>query len=156
VRRHSVPVSRQTFLKGMAGMVVAAGTRNLWTGKTIQPDLYGYATGALLDNDFQLAANKVVESSAETLSPALIRFNTPVQTIIQSVFAAGTAQPDWGLFSRWPQSFTVSGVWLLIVLLPGFGVCCLSGLWRVSCGGARSARVRTGSDCAGLCLLSCC
>jgi hypothetical protein len=112
-------------------MAVAAGTRNLWTGrppaqgrsahphsdqsanvtvdlssatgKTIQPDLYGYATGALLDNDFQLAANKVVESSAETLSPALIRFNTPVQTIIQSVFAAGASQPDWAPFSRWVQ-----------------------------------------------------
>jgi Glycosyl hydrolases family 39 len=131
MRRHSVPVSRQTFLKGMAGMAVAAGTRNLWTGrspahrrpahphsdqsanvtvdlssatgKTIQPDLYGYATGALLDNDFQLAANKVVESSAETLSPALIRFNTPVQTIIQSVFAAGASQPDWAPFSHWVQ-----------------------------------------------------
>jgi hypothetical protein len=86
VRRDSVPVSRQTFLKGLGGMAVAAGTRNLWTGrspaqgrsahphrdlsanvtvdlssgtgKTIQPDLYGYATGALLDNDFQLAANR--------------------------------------------------------------------------------------------------
>lgn len=86
MRRDSVPVSRQTFLKGLGGMAVAAGTRNLWTGrspaqgrsahphrdlsanvtvdlssgtgKTIQPDLYGYATGALLDNDFQLAANR--------------------------------------------------------------------------------------------------
>ena len=134
-RQHSVLLSRQTFLKGMAGVVVAAGTRNLWTGRsptggaeparlaqphssqrasvmvdlssssgnTIQPYLYGYASGALLDNDFQLAANKVVESSAETLAPALIRFNTPVQTIIQSVFANGVSQPNWKPFSRWVQ-----------------------------------------------------
>jgi hypothetical protein len=28
------------------------------TGKTIQPYLYGYATGALMDNNFQLAATE--------------------------------------------------------------------------------------------------
>ena len=48
-----------------------------------------------------------------------------------------------------PQSFSVPEVRLLIVLLPGFGcgVCLLSGR---SCGVARCARVRTGSDRAGV------
>lgn len=53
-----------------------------------------------------------------------------------------------------PQSFSASEVWLLIVLLPGFGsaVCLLSGAGRVVPPGP--ARVRTGSDRAGLRLLS--
>ena len=136
--RHSVPVSRQTFLRGMAGVAVAAGIRglqtrgssareanparsarsayrdasafgsvtvDLWhaTGRTIQPYLYGYATGDLCDNDFLLAANGVVESSAKTLAPSLIRFNTSESTIIQTVFANGVKQPNWAPFSRWQQ-----------------------------------------------------
>jgi hypothetical protein len=71
------------------------------TGKTIQPSLYGYASGALLDGDFQLAANKAVQTSAGTLAPALMRFNTPAQNIIQTVFANGVSQPNWAPFSRW-------------------------------------------------------
>jgi Glycosyl hydrolases family 39 len=117
-RQHPVALSRQTFLKGMAGVVMVAGTRNLWTagqsasvtvdlssqtGKAIGPYLYGYASGALLDDNFQLAANKTVEKSAEALAPPLMRFNTPVQNIIQSVFANGVSQPDWAPFSRWVQ-----------------------------------------------------
>jgi hypothetical protein len=73
------------------------------TGKTIQQYLYGYASGALLDNDFQLAANRAAARSAGTLAPGLLRFNTPVQNIIQSVFAKGAAQPDWAPFSHWAQ-----------------------------------------------------
>ncbi len=133
--QHSVPVSRQTFLKGVAGVAAAAGIRglltmgssarkanpalsayrdagalggvtvDLWraTGRTIQPHLYGYATGDLCDKDFLLATNEVVESSAETLAPSLIRFNTSESTIIQTVFANGVHQPDWSPFSRWEQ-----------------------------------------------------
>jgi hypothetical protein len=73
------------------------------TGKTIQQYLYGYASGALLDNDFRLAASRVAEKSAGTLAPGLLRFNTPVQNIIQSVFAKGVSQPDWAPFSSWAQ-----------------------------------------------------
>jgi hypothetical protein len=133
--RHSVPISRQTFLKGMAGVAAVAGIRglktvgspareagaaqsayryagalggvtvDLWraTGRTIQPHLYGYATGDLCDNDFLLAANGVVESSAETLAPPLMRFNTSQSTIIQTVFENGVNNPNWAPFSRWQQ-----------------------------------------------------
>jgi hypothetical protein len=135
-RQCSVPVSRQTFLRGVAGVAAAAGIRSLrtigsparevnpaladhllhglqsssvmvdlWsaTGKTIQPFLYGYATGALLSDDSLLAANAVVESSAETLAPSLIRFNTAAGTSIQTVFANGISNPDWAPFSGWVQ-----------------------------------------------------
>jgi hypothetical protein len=71
------------------------------TGKSVQPCLYGYATGALLENNFRLAADGAAERSAETLSPALMRLNTPVQTIIQSVFAKGVSTPNWTPFSHW-------------------------------------------------------
>jgi hypothetical protein len=155
-RQHSVPVSRQTFLKGMVGVAAAAGIRSLRTmgsparganparsayphggqgasvtvdlsratGKTIQPYLYGYATGALLDNDFRLAANGAVESSAETLAPSLIRFNTSAGTIIQTVFAKGVSQPDWTPFSRWVQhraNFLRSGGRLIFGIGPRAG-----------------------------------
>jgi hypothetical protein len=121
-----VLLSRQTFLKGVAGAVAAAGIGSQWaeiparaenlarpanrlrsqpssvtvnlsaaTGQTIQPDLYGYATGALLNSNFQLAANKAVEKSAETLAPTLIRLNIPASTLIQTVFANGVSHPDW-------------------------------------------------------------
>jgi hypothetical protein len=115
------PVSRQTFLRGMAGVAALAGTRSLWTGgrpqadqrasvtvdlaqptgKTIKPGLYGYASGALLADDFQLAANAAAEKSAGTLAPALLRLNTPVQPIIQAVFAKGVAHPNWKPFADW-------------------------------------------------------
>jgi hypothetical protein len=137
---HSVPVSRHTFLRGVAGVAAAAGIRglgtigpsargpsareasptrsahrdvgalgsvtvDLWhaTGRTIQPYLYGYATGDLCDNDFLLAANGTVESSAKTLALSLIRFNTSESTIIQTVFANGVSHPNWAPFSRWQQ-----------------------------------------------------
>jgi hypothetical protein len=118
-RKNPVALSRQTFLKGMAGVVAATQVRNLWTGanqsvsvtvdlssatgKTIQPYLYGYASGALLDSSFQLAANTTVEKSAETLAPALMRFNTPASNLIQTVFAAGVSAPNWAPFSSWVQ-----------------------------------------------------
>ena len=73
------------------------------TGKTVQPYLYGYATGALLVNDCQLADNGVAESSAETLGPSLIRFNTSAGTIIKTVFANGVGKPDWNPFAPWVQ-----------------------------------------------------
>ena len=129
------PVSRHSFLMGMAGLAVTTGSGNLRaaassareaaaarpaspddsrpgvvtvdlsqaTGKTVQPWLYGYASGALLDNNFRLAADASAEMSAETLSPALIRLNTPVQTIVQSVFAKGVSAPDWTPFSPWQR-----------------------------------------------------
>lgn len=132
--QNPVPMSRQTFLRGVAGVAVAAGIAglripgfhtareaspvppahrdgvlhsrvitDLWhpTGKTVQPHLYGYATGDLADGDFLLAANGAVETSAERLTPSLIRFNTSQSTIIQKVFAKGVTQPDWTHFSRW-------------------------------------------------------
>ena len=134
-RQHSAPVSRQTFLKGMAGVAVVAGTRNLWTGgspsraansarpaqqhgsqqasvmvdlsqttgATIQPYLYGYASGTLLDNNFQLAASKAAQTSAKTLTPTLIRFNTSASTLIQPVFAQGFSQLNRVPFSHWVQ-----------------------------------------------------
>jgi len=130
--QHQVPLSRQTFLKGVAGVALAAGiggarvpgataqaanpvqadgalrarvTTDLWhpTGKTVPAHLYGYASGDLLDNDFLLAANGVAEGSAETLAPPLIRFNTSQSSIIQTVFANGVAEPDWTHFSRWAE-----------------------------------------------------
>lgn len=121
--RHSVPVTRQTFLKGIAGVAAMAGTGGLRsfglspyvqppgvavdlshaTGKTVHPQVYGYATGALLDHGSLLAADKAVESSAETLAPSLIRFNTPAAAIMQRVFAKGVARPDWTPFSRWSR-----------------------------------------------------
>jgi hypothetical protein len=117
------PISRNTFLRGAVGMVALAGTR-MWpsarsaqgaktsaitvdlaakTGKTLHPFLYGYATGALLDNDVNLAADKVVESTAETLAPPLIRLDTAGGTLIQRTFANGVADPDWTHISRWVQ-----------------------------------------------------
>ena len=131
----TAPVSRQAFLKGIAGMAVSTGGHWLRalgspiqgadaarlayahgdqvasvtvdlsraTGKTIQPYLYGFATGTLLDDDFLLAANGAAEGSARSLAPALIRFNTSASTIMQEVFAKGAANPDWAPFSRWVQ-----------------------------------------------------
>ena len=54
-----------------------------------------------------------------------------------------------------PRPYRWLEVRLLIVLLPGFGcgVCLAGGGGRVTQPGG--ARVRTGSDRAGLCLLSC-
>jgi hypothetical protein len=132
-RRLAVPVSRQTFLKGVAGLAVATGSPgpqaggppargaaaarsagiggdqhevvmadlSRTTGKTVQPWLYGFASGALLDSNFRLMADRAAERSAATLSPALMRLNTPVQEIMQSVFAKGVAAPDWAPFSSW-------------------------------------------------------
>lgn len=141
--QHSVPVSRQAFLKGMAG-VAAAGTWGRWplgfprgsqrasvtvdlsraTGKTLHPYLYGYATGALLDNDSLLAANGAAESSARILAPPLIRFNTSAGTVMQKVFAKGASQPDWTPFSRWAQhraNFLGKGGRLIFGIGPGGG-----------------------------------
>jgi hypothetical protein len=73
------------------------------TGKWVQPHIYGYATGDLNNNDWLLAANGVVESSAEILAPPLIRFNTSESSIIQSVFTNGVGQPDWTHLARWEQ-----------------------------------------------------
>jgi hypothetical protein len=121
-RPDSVSVSRHTFLLGVAGLAAAGATRRLGasgrlassrpsvtvdlartTGKTVSPCLYGYATGALMDDDFGLAANGAVEKSAKTLAPALLRLNTPVSAIIQTVFARGVSHPDWTPFSRWAK-----------------------------------------------------
>jgi hypothetical protein len=133
-RPTAVPVSRQTFIRGVTGGAAAAISSGLWagqspaagaspersvgsrgrrasvavdlthvTGKVVEPYLYGYATGGLLYNDFQLAANGFAERSAEKLSPALIRFNTSVTTLIQSVFAHGVSRPDWAPFANWVQ-----------------------------------------------------
>jgi hypothetical protein len=128
-----VPVSRQEFLKGIAGVAAMAGAHNLWnrklparqvnsassehllarqqlnvkvdlarsSGKTLHKYLYGYATGALLDGNFRVAADRAAEKSARTLAPALIRLNTPVQQIIQSVFENGTEYPNWAPFADW-------------------------------------------------------
>jgi hypothetical protein len=135
--QHSIPVSRKTFLRGMAGAAAAGipGVRAMVfpdrnanstlsarqhgspgssvtvdmqrpSGKTVHPFLYGYATGALLYDDFLLAGNAAVESSAETLAPALIRFNTAASTIIQTVFANGISRPDWTPFSSWVRHHT--------------------------------------------------
>jgi len=149
-------VSRQTFLKGMAGAAAAAGISALWetgapargaglarsmdpraaqrfsvkvdlssaTGKTVQPYLYGYATGALLANGCGLAANEAAEGSAETLGPSLIRFNTSAGTIIQTVFAGGPSQPDWTPFAPWVQhrgAFLGKGGRLIFGIGPGSG-----------------------------------
>jgi hypothetical protein len=134
-RRDSVPVSRKTFLMGMAGVAVA-GTRGLrasrspirgaipassahprssqlpsvtvnlsdLTGITIPSYIYGYATGALLDNKCQLAANSAVKKSAGALAPSLVRFNTPASNIIQTVFVNGVSQPNWAAFAKWVKN----------------------------------------------------
>src|ERR1700722_3329192 len=121
-RSDSAPVTRHTFLLGVAGGAGAGAPRGLrasgrlaasrpsvtvdlarTTGKTVSPYLYGYATGALMDDDFRLAANATVEKSAKTLAPALLRFNTPVSTIMQTVFAQGVSHPDWTPVSRWTK-----------------------------------------------------
>jgi hypothetical protein len=122
-RRPPVPVARHAFLRGVAGLatietgnLLARGSSVLAdqrasvtidlpqrTGRTLQPYLYGYATGALLDNDFRPAANTEAERSAQILAPMLLRFNTPVSGIIQAVFAKGVSQPDWTPFSRWAR-----------------------------------------------------
>jgi hypothetical protein len=94
------------------------------TGRTIQPHLYGYATGDLCDNDFLLAANGIVEGSAESLAPSLLRFNTSESAIIQTVFAKGVNQPDWAPFSRWQQhhaDFLGSGGRLVFGIGPNNG-----------------------------------
>ncbi len=128
-RRVTAKLSRQALLKSAAGVIVVTGTRQLLgvrssadganssggqparvnvdlsrsSGKKVQPYLYGYATGALLDDDFQLAADSAAERSARKLSPALIRVNSPVTSIIQSVFANGVAAPDWTPVATWIQ-----------------------------------------------------
>jgi hypothetical protein len=119
-----VTISRQTFLKGIAGIAAVAAAPSRWidavfadpdgslaarvevdlgnqTGKTVQPHLYGYATGDLANDDFLLAANGVVESSAKTLAPSLIRFNTSESTIVQTIFANGVTRPNWTHLARW-------------------------------------------------------
>ncbi len=111
---------RQTFLTGLAGAAATAvipalrsrGTQaqagvtvdlSATTGKTVQPSLYGYATGALLDDEFLLASNAAAQRSARRLAPPLLRLNTSSAGILQQVFAHGVAQPDWAPFSRWSQ-----------------------------------------------------
>jgi hypothetical protein len=94
------------------------------TGRTVQPYLYGYATGALLNDDFQLAANGVIESSAKTLAPSLLRLETSAGNIIQTVFAKGIDRPDWTPFSRWVQhrgNFLKAGSRLIFGIGPGGG-----------------------------------
>ena len=54
----------------------------------------------------------------------------------------------------WPQSFRVREVLLLIVLLPGFGCDVCLAVW-VGRAGWPGCPVRTGSDRAGVVLLSC-
>ncbi len=119
-QRLADPIGRQTFVRGLAGVAVLAGTGDQLarsaparaaasvavdlsrtTGKAITPSLYGYATGALLDNDASLAASAAARKSAQTLVPPLIRFNTPASNIIQSVFAQGVGRPDWTPFANW-------------------------------------------------------
>jgi len=115
---HSIPVSRHTFLTGVAGLAVLAAARrratsaaptvitidlSRETGRTVHPFLYGYATGALLDNDFRLAANKTVEASGRTLSSPLIRLDTSASSLVQKIFARGVSRPDWTLISRWAR-----------------------------------------------------
>jgi hypothetical protein len=151
--QHPVPISRQTFLRGVAGVAVAAGiggprilrsrarkanparpdgvlyarvTADLShpTGKTVPAQLYGYATGDLIDGDFLLAANGVAETSAETLAPPLIRFNTSQSSIIQTVFAKGVSQPDWTHVSRWVvyhADFLANGKRLIFGIGPNNG-----------------------------------
>jgi hypothetical protein len=119
----SIPLSRQAFLKGVAGMAAVAATGPLWTkgsdqgasvtvnlskltGRALQQTLYGYATGALLNDSqpasyFNLAGTAAVQKSAEILAPPLIRFNTPASDIIQTVFADGVDQPRWASFENW-------------------------------------------------------
>jgi hypothetical protein len=94
------------------------------TGKTVQPYLYGYATGVLLYDDFRLAANGIIESSAKTLAPPLLRFDTSAGSIIQTVFANGIDRPDWTPFSRWVQhrgDFLKTGGRLVFGIGPGGG-----------------------------------
>jgi len=148
----SAPVSRQAFLKGVAGVALAAGNRGRWTrsspprpvrpgsasidsvsvtvglnepaGRTIPASLYGYATGALLDDGCQLAANAKVQKSAQTLAPSLLRFNTPAAGIMQTVFAPGVSQPNWAPFARWVRDhadFLASGGRLVFGIGPAGG-----------------------------------
>ena len=93
-RQQPVPVTRQAFLAGIAGVAAGVGMPGLWTmgrtaretitprggvtvnlshatGKTVQAHLYGYATGALLDDDSLLAANKAVTYQI-TMRPNII------------------------------------------------------------------------------------
>jgi hypothetical protein len=121
----STQVSRQAFLKGLAGVAAVAATGHLWTGhsrtaqaatvtvnlsqltgKTVDPHLYGYATGALLSDDCALAANEAVEKSAEILAPALIRFNAPASRLLQQVFPPDGGQANWGPFQKWLKNKT--------------------------------------------------
>lgn len=97
--RGAVPARSAGFDDGQRAVVMIDLSRT--TGKRVQPWLYGYASGALLDRDFRLAANEAAEKSAEKLSPALVRLNTPVQSIIQTVFARGASRPDWAPLSDW-------------------------------------------------------
>lgn len=113
--------SRRTVLKAAAGLTAAGMTwgragvahagrpdiqvdLSATTGKTLHKEIYGYASGALLDNDFSLAADPVVQRSAGQLSIPLLRFNTPVQTLIQRVFATGVDNPDWAPFDNWAKN----------------------------------------------------
>jgi hypothetical protein len=73
------------------------------TGRTVHPFLYGYATGALLDNDFRLAVDKSVEASGKALASPLLRIDTSVSSLVQKIFTKGTSRPDWSLISRWVQ-----------------------------------------------------
>lgn len=78
------------------------------TGKVLGKRLYGYSTGALFLNDFALAADPTVQTSAEFLNAPLLRFNTPssgiddsYQALFQVVFANGVENPDWSPLRNW-------------------------------------------------------
>jgi len=118
---------RSLIIKGAAGLVVVGQPWNLGqaqaspdpnatvdlsalTGKRLQKQLYGYATGALFSNDFALAADRAVQSSAKILGAPVIRFNTPAsnvnanQGLIQAVFANGVVNPDWTPLANWVRN----------------------------------------------------
>lgn len=133
--------TRRTVLQAAVGLT-AAGMTWTWpdvahadqanahidlaapTGRTLHREVYGYASGALLDNDFALAADPIVQHSATQLSAPLLRFNTPVQTLIQTVFANGVNHPDWTPFDNWVKNrrhFLKSDGRLVFGIGPGAG-----------------------------------
>ena len=144
---------RSLIIRGAAGLLAAGQSLRLAraqgssvpnatvdlsapTGKVLGKRLYGYATGALFNFDFDLAADPAVQSSAEFLDAPLLRFNTPssgvndsYQPLFPLVFANGVENPDWSPLRNWVnnrQAFLGSDGLLVFGIGPAGGDTSLS------------------------------
>lgn len=86
---------------------------------TVHAELFGAASGALLDNTFTLMADSGVQAAAQTLNLPLFRMNAWSGQVftLETVFANGVNSPDWSSFANFtnnldkivPRTATVIG-----------------------------------------------